>query len=133
VTILTPIMDARSEANLAQVHPDLVTVIRQAARTMPFLVIHGIRTQAEETANVAKGASQTMHSRHLPNKQGFACAIDFAALADGHITWEPKAYLPVWNAIKAAADALSIPVEWGGSWTTLKDWGHVQLPWAQYP
>lgn len=126
-------MDARSEANLAHVHPDLVKVIEAAAKSASFLVIHGIRTVAEEAANCAKGASQTMHSRHLPNKQGFACAIDFAALDQGHVTWDPKAYAPVWRAIKAAADAMHIPVEWGGSWVSLRDWGHVQLPWKDYP
>lgn len=133
MTLITNIMDARSEANLAHVHPDLCKVVRHAAQSVPFLVIHGIRTQSEEAANVAKGASQTMHSRHLPNLEGLACAVDFAALEDGHVTWDPKAYLPVWRAVKAAGAALGVPVEWGGSWATLKDWGHVQLPWAQYP
>lgn len=126
-------MDPRSEANLAHVHPDLAKVIREGAETASFLVIHGLRTVAEEAANVAKGASQTMHSRHLPNADGVACAIDFAALCEGHVTWDCKAYGPVWLAIKHAADALQVPVEWGGNWKSLVDLGHVQLPWKEYP
>lgn len=133
MSVIVPCMDARSEANLARVHPDLVKAVRAAAQSLPFLVIHGIRTADEEAKNVARGASQTMHSRHLPNHEGFACAVDFAALEDGHVTWDPKAYLPIWRAIRAAGEALGVPVEWGGSWKTLKDWGHVQLPWEQYP
>lgn len=126
-------MDPRSEASMAHVHPDLVGVIRLAATHVPFIVIHGLRSAAEEAADVARGASQTMHSRHLANKQGFACAVDVAALDHGHITWDAPAYSTIWAAVQAAAAIRKIPVEWGGSWTTLKDLGHFQLPWAQYP
>lgn len=134
MTLQSPIMDARSEACLTHIHPDLVKVIRAAKQSpQPFVVIHGIRTEAEECVNVAKGASQTMHSRHLPDAHGFACAIDFACLADGHVSWDAGLYAKAWGEIEAAAKALNVPVEWGGAWKTLKDWGHVQLPWGQYP
>lgn len=126
-------MDERSEANLQRVHPDLRKVIRAAAATTPFLVIHGLRTPTEEEAMVAKGASQTLHSRHLAGRSGYACAVDVAALEDQHVSWEPKLYAAIWSAVEAAGKALGVPVEWGGSWTTLKDFGHFQLPWAQYP
>lgn len=127
-------MDPRSEANLAHVHPDLAKVIRAASQAQPFEVIQGLRTVAEEAQHVHDGTSQTMHSRHLPNKDGFACAIDFAALEDGHIVWGPvMLYEAAWANIKAAADRLGVPVEWGGAWRLLKDYGHVQLPWAAYP
>lgn len=127
-------MDARSETSLVGVHPDLVKVIR-ATPQLPrgFIVIHGLRTLAEEEEMVAGGHSETLHSRHLPNKQGFGCAVDFAALDQGHITWEPPRYAEVWKEVSQAAAKLGIHVEWGGNWTSLKDWGHVQLPWAQYP
>jgi len=127
-------MDDRSEANLKGVHPDLAKVMRSASQTVqPFIIIHGLRTVAEEQANVAKGASQTMHSRHLPNKQGWACAVDVAALEQGHVTWDSKSYAHVAFAVEHAAETLGIPIEWGGDWKTLKDWGHFQLPWAKYP
>lgn len=126
-------MDPRSEINLHQVHPDLCKVIRRAAEAAHFIVIHGIRTLSEEEANVARGASQTLHSRHLPNRGGFACAVDVAALADGHISWDPKDYGPISEAIADAGRLFRIPVQWGGDWKTLKDWGHFQLPWSEYP
>ena len=126
-------MDARSEANLAQVHPDLARVIRQAAESQPFVVICGLRTPEAEAANVADGASQTLHSRHLANARGLACAVDVAALDDGHISWEPALYARVWNAVRQAGESLGVPVQWGGAWETLKDWGHFQLPWSLYP
>ncbi|HLK25025.1 MAG TPA: M15 family metallopeptidase [Caulobacteraceae bacterium] len=128
-------LDPRSQASLAAVHPDLVKVVTRAhaASPQPFEVIQGLRTLADEKANVAKGASQTLHSRHLPNADGLACAVDVAAVDQGHISWNPLLYQPIAQAMKAAAAALQIPLEWGGDWKTLKDWGHFQLPWAAYP
>lgn len=126
-------MDARSEAALEGVHPDLCKVIRAAAQQVKFLVIHGLRTPAEEASYVAAGRSQTTHSRHLPGAQGYACAVDVAALADGHVSWDSHFYAEIWVAIQRAAKALGVPVQWGGDWITLKDLGHFQLPWSTYP
>lgn len=126
-------MDDRSEAVLAHVHPDLAKVMRAASERVAFLVIQGLRTVAQEAANVAHGASQTMHSRHLPNAQGLASAVDVAALDEGHVSWAPPLYTAIRNAVMAEAALAGIPVEWGGAWTTLKDLGHFQLPWKQYP
>ena len=120
---------------LAHVHPDLVKVILAASQDpQAFEVIQGLRTVAQEQAAVASGHSQTMHSRHLPNAQGVACAVDVAALVAGHIAWAPASlYAIIAGEVKGAARTLGIPVEWGGDWVSLKDYGHFQLPWAQYP
>jgi peptidoglycan L-alanyl-D-glutamate endopeptidase CwlK len=128
-------MDSRSEACLEGVHPDLGRIVRAAAgrSPIPFVVIHGLRTPAEEQANLARGASQTLHSRHLPNAAGLACAVDIAALEDGHVSWATGLYGRIARAVKEAAVELELPVEWGGDWKTLKDLGHFQLPWSRYP
>jgi peptidoglycan LD-endopeptidase CwlK len=128
-------LDPRSEALLAHVHPHLVKVVTLAHgdSAQPFEVIQGLRTLAEEKAAVARGASTTLHSRHLPNADGLACAIDVAAIDQGHVSWSPRLYQTIAAAMKAAANELDIPVEWGGDWTTFKDLGHFQLPWAAYP
>lgn len=119
---------------LTQVHPDLVKVIEAASQAaQAFMVVYGIRTLAAEKQAVATGHSTTMHSRHLPNKDGVACAVDVAALTDGHIDWNVRLYPVIGAEVKAAAKKLNIPIEWGGDWNTFKDWGHFQLPWAQYP
>lgn len=128
-------MDTRSETSLTGVHPDLVRVVRSASLVskQPFMVIHGLRTVAEEAQNVAKGASETMHSRHLPNKEGFACAVDLMAVTDDLPDWKARDYQPIAAAMFAAAHSESVLIEWGGDWKTLKDWGHFQLPWRVYP
>lgn len=121
---------------LVGVHPDLVAVVKTAISQSDtdFSVIYGLRTVEEEAAMVAKGASQTMHSRHLANQDGFACAVDVAAFVDGQIVWEPVSlYQSIADAFKAAAAQLNVPLEWGGDWKTLKDYGHFQLTWAAYP
>lgn len=128
-------MDARSESNLVKVHPDLCAIVRAAAviSTQPFIVIHGIRTVAEEAVNCAAGASETMHSRHLPNKDGVACAIDVMATKGAAADWTAADYAPINDAMQKAAAALGLTVEWGGDWKSLADFGHFQLPWATYP
>jgi peptidoglycan LD-endopeptidase CwlK len=129
-------MDARSEKNLEHVHPDLAKVVRRAwlKCTPSFVVICGLRTVAEEAHNCAAGTSQTMHSRHLPNEQGLACAVDVMALTPNDAAdWAPAAYQPIAAAMLEAGHTFGVPIEWGGNWHTLKDWGHFQLPWAVYP
>jgi peptidoglycan L-alanyl-D-glutamate endopeptidase CwlK len=136
---------------LAQVHPDLAAVIVAAAQTpTAFVVVFGIRTLAREQAALASGASTTLHSRHLPQagEEGAACAVDICVVgADGALDWsvgdaQGGAFGQAARQIQYAADALGVPIEWGGAavgaWTpgvvsTFHDWGHFQLPWAQYP
>lgn len=122
--------------DLVLVHPDLVKVMRLAAQNLqPFQIVYGIRTMEAERAAVASGHSTTMHSRHLPDpkEHNLACAVDVAAMTGGKIDWSAPRY-PVINAeVQSAAKSLHIPVEWGGAWAHLKDLGHFQLPWTQYP
>ena len=123
---------------LDKVHPDLVKVIQGAKQTpQPFKVVYGIRTLQAEKQAVATGHSTTMHSRHLPNKEGVSCAVDVAALVSGVVSFAPghekTVFGQIWQQIKDSATTLGIPVEWGGDWTTFKDWGHIQLPWSKYP
>lgn len=131
-------MDARSEANLAHVHPDLAKVIRDAAQEpQPFEVVYGIRTLAAEAQAVAMGHSTTMHSRHLPNKDGLACAVDVAALTDGKVNFAPghedEVFGKIAGQIETSAKANKVPITWGGDWHSFHDFGHFELPWAQYP
>ena len=126
-------MDQRSEDNLEHVHPDLVKLVHEAAEHVSFVVIEGLRTLDQEKKNVASGHSQTLHSRHLPNKDGVACAVDIMATPGGKVSWEPHDYTPIDLAFRLASHNLSIPVQWGGDWSTLKDYGHFQLPWESYP
>lgn len=130
-------MDKGSELLLGHVHPKLAQVIKATSQTpQAFAVVYDIRTLAAEAQAVKTGHSQTMHSRHLPNKEGLSCAVDVAALANGHIDWakgkEQQVYGQIWKQIEEAATKLGVTVEWGGNWHSFKDWSHIQLPWELF-
>ena len=121
--------------HLKGVHPDLVRVIERAARmsNSGFRVIDGVRTVAEQKANVARGVSKTMNSRHLPAANGLSHAVDVVPLVGGAISWDWDDFYPLAKVIKQAAALEGVPIEWGGDWKSFKDGAHWQLPWAQYP
>jgi peptidoglycan L-alanyl-D-glutamate endopeptidase CwlK len=128
-------LNKSSELRLAKVHPDMVKIVRRAAAITKcdFVVTCGIRTLAEQKVLVAKGASKTMRSRHLPGKGGLSHAVDLAATIAGKVRWDWPLYHQLAAAMKQAANELKIPLEWGGDWKSFKDGPHFQLPWAKYP
>lgn len=119
----------RSKNQLAGVKPELAKLCHRALELSPvdFGIIQGLRTPAEQMANVKKGASQTLHSKHLTGR-----AIDFGVYVDGKYingdaASEYKLYGQVASAFKEASRQLKIPIVWGGDWKTLKDGGHIEL------
>jgi peptidoglycan LD-endopeptidase CwlK len=133
--IITP----ASEKKLAKVHPDLVRVVRRTAQDWPdpetaWIITCGIRTLAEQRLLVAKGASKTMRSRHLPGATtGLSHAVDFACTIRGVPKWDWPLYGVLAKRVKAAAVKEKVPVEWGGDWKSFRDGPHFQLPWDKYP
>lgn len=120
---------------LAGAHPDLQKVIKRAAALshIDFTVLEVVRTLARQKELVAKGASKTMNSRHLPGPDGKSRAIDIAPLDGGQVSWAWPLYFKLAPIIKQAAKEVGVPIEWGGDWRTFKDGPHWQLPWKQYP
>jgi peptidoglycan L-alanyl-D-glutamate endopeptidase CwlK len=112
-------ISARCELRLAGVHPDLVRVVRRAAEGgAMFRVTEGLRTPERQAELVAKGASQTMNSRHLTGR-----AVDLAPLVDNNVSWDWKHFFPMADAVAAAARAEGVPLIWGGAWGRLvQDW-----------
>ncbi|HHZ4751476.1 TPA: M15 family metallopeptidase [Yersinia enterocolitica] len=120
----------RSENNLKGVNPALVKVVRRALELSPvdFGVTEGLRTVERQKELVAKGASQTMNSRHITGH-----AIDVFSYPTATGSWEWKYYEQIATAFKLAAKDVGVPIEWGGDWKTLKDGPHFQLPHKEYP
>jgi peptidoglycan LD-endopeptidase CwlK len=124
-----------SEEQLKGVHQDLSRLCRRAIQItkVDFGIIQGLRTVTQQKENVAKGASQTMRSRHLTGH-----AIDFGVYVDGKYIngdtpQEYKLFEQVAEAFKVAALELRIAMVWGGDWKTLKDGGHIELDRRKYP
>ena len=103
----------RSNEKLEGVDPRLQTVVRSAIvrSEQDFSVICGLRTRKEQQALVAKGASQTMKSKHLG---GFA--VDLMAYIDGGGRWELYLYDSIADAMKEAAKELDVKILWGAAW-----------------
>lgn len=122
-------LSKKSESRLVGVHPDLVAVVRRAIEIteVDFSVGEGLRTIERQKELVAKGASQTMKSRHLTGH-----AVDLYAIVDGTVSWEWKYYAKISEAVLKASKELGVDVEWGGNWK-MKDGPHFQLTWAKYP
>lgn len=120
----------KSLDRLKGVHPDLVKVVKRSIELtdVDFSVGEGLRTIERQKELVAKGASQTMKSRHLTGH-----AVDLYAIVDGTVSWEWKYYSKISDAVMKAAKELGVDVEWGGNWKTIKDGPHFQLTWAKYP
>jgi len=120
-------LSQRSMQNLSGVHPDLVAVVKRAIEIteQDFSVIEGVRGINRQRELVAKGASQTMNSRHLTGH-----AVD---LAPYPLSWDWEYFYPIADAMKVAAEEFGVDLEWGGDWVNFKDGPHFQLPWDTYP
>lgn len=131
-------INTASTARLRGVHPDLVRVVQRCAADWKdpetgFIVTCGTRTLEEQKVLKAKGASKTLRSRHIPAKNGYSHAVDLAATVQGKVRWDWPLYDKIAKAMKTAAKAEKVPLEWGGDWNTFKDGPHFQLPWDAYP
>ncbi len=119
----------KSKQKLKGVHPDLQAVVYRAIKitTIDFTVLEGLRSLDRQRILFNSGASKTMKSRHLTGH-----AVDLGAWVDGQVAWDWPLYDVIAVAMKASADELGIPVEWGGDFVTFKDGPHWQLPWKEY-
>lgn len=107
-----------SRAKLVGVHPKLVAVVERAIQitTQDFTVTDGLRTEEQQRALVARGASKTMNSMHRKQNDGFGHAVDLVPWINGGPRWE---WPPIWNiavAVDAAATELNVPLVWGAVW-----------------
>lgn len=129
------ILSQKSLTKLDGAHPDLAKVIKCAAAIsdIDFTVLEVLRTVARQKELVAKGASKTMKSRHLPGADGKSRAVDIAPLDGGQVSWAWPTYHRLAPIIKQAAHDVGVLIEWGGDWRTFKDGPHWQLPWKDYP
>lgn len=123
-------LDARAERNLDGVHPDLVRVVRHAARisAVAFTVTEGRRSLQRQRQLRAAGASHTLNSRHLTGH-----AVDLAAKVGGQVRWDWPLYVSLAEAMKRAARAERVEITWGGDWRKLRDGPHFELSWRAYP
>lgn len=106
-------LSRRSLDRLEGVNDDLVAVVKFAinATKTDFGVIQGLRTLEQQKELVAKGASQTMKSKHLDGN-----AVDLMAYINGRGSWELNLYDDLADAIKEGAQMAGVAIRWGAAW-----------------
>ncbi|WP_020434006.1 M15 family metallopeptidase [Paenibacillus riograndensis] len=106
------------------------------AREVNIVITQGLRTIAEQDALYAQG--RTKPGQIVTNAKGghsyhnYGLAIDFALLLpDGrNVSWDMNRdgdgdKVADWNEVVQEAKALGF--EWGGDWTSIKDYPHFQM------
>jgi peptidoglycan L-alanyl-D-glutamate endopeptidase CwlK len=104
----------RSLNNLEGVKPELQRIAHRAIELtkIDFGVTCGLRTVEEQRELVARGASQTMKSKHITGD-----AIDVVAYIGPRISWELNLYDDIADAFKQAAIEEGVSIRWGAAWT----------------
>lgn len=128
---MTRKFSTRSIKNMNGIHPDLRRVLDRALQDSPldFVVIEGLRTKERQAQLVASKASTTMNSRHITGH-----AVDLMPIGpDGKPAFDWPLYNQLGPAVKAAAKAEGVELDWGGDWKTFKDGPHFELDRAAYP
>ena len=103
----------RSLERLIGVDERLAAVVKHAINIseQDFSVICGVRTVYEQKVLVAKGASQTMKSKHIDG-----LAVDLMAYIDGG-RWELNLYDEIADAMAVAAREVDVSIRWGAAWS----------------
>ena len=114
-------LSQKSLDRLEGVNDDMVRVVKKAIELtkVDFGVICGLRTVEEQEELVAKGASQTMKSKHIDGR-----AVDLMAYLGGRASWELNLYDDIADAMKEAAKLENVGVRWGAAWQidNMADW-----------
>ncbi len=97
---------------------DLARVVRRAIEVteQDFSVFEVARTLERQRELVAKGASRTLDSYHLPDAHGWSHAVDLVPFIAGQLQWQEGPCIEVARAMHKAAKQFGIKVTWGGVW-----------------
>jgi peptidoglycan L-alanyl-D-glutamate endopeptidase CwlK len=114
-------LSKRSLSRLEGVDERLVEVVKDAITLtkIDFGVTEGLRTIERQKELVARGASQTMKSRHITGN-----AVDLVAYIGSRVSWEMSLYDDIADAMKASAMSNDVVIRWGAAWNIpdIKEW-----------
>ena len=131
----------KSASRLTGLHP----VVRSAATALiersyklniPILITQGLRTIAEQDALYGQGRTKpgaiVTNARGGYSYHNYGLAVDFALLLPNgsSVSWDMRLdgnnnQIADWQEVVKEAKALGF--EWGGDWTSFKDYPHFQM------
>jgi len=131
----------RSLDNLLGVHPDLCKIMHEAIKETPidFTITEGLRTVQRQQELYAQGRTKPgtivtqvdglkKKSNHQVKDDGYGYAVDLYPYLSGSVQVNAVKELKIIAAhIIATAMRLGIKMDWGGSWTSFKDYPHFEL------
>jgi len=123
------VLSKSSKARLEGLDERLVAVVKRCLSISPvdFGVAEGLRTEARQRELVQRGASKTMHSKHLVGK-----AVDLFVYVDGRACWEVHAYFGLVDAMAQASREVGVVLRWGGCWGIIQHMMNPQDVEANY-
>lgn len=114
-------LSQRSLGNLEGVDKRLQKAVQHAIgeTKVDFGVIEGVRSLERQRELVAKGASQTLKSKHIDGE-----AVDLMAYIGSRGSWELNLYDDIADAMKKGAELANVPIRWGAAWhiNDIRDW-----------
>lgn len=132
---------SKSAGRLARLHPVVlagaeVLIQRSYARGVAIVITQGMRSIAEQNELYAQGRTKkgpiVTHARGGSSYHNYGLAIDFALLLpDGtRVSWDMKRdgdsdKTADW--LEVVEEAKKLGFEWGGDWTSFKDYSHLQI------
>lgn len=131
----------KSAARLNGLHPVLVAsakalITRSYVKGVSIVITQGLRTIAEQNALYAQGRSKpgpiVTNAKGGTSYHNYGLAFDFALLLPNGttISWDmnrdgDKDKVADWREVVGEAKELGL--EWGGDWTSFKDYSHLQM------
>lgn len=125
-----PSFSAKSKKNLAEAHPLLQKLFNAVILKTDCMVLDAQRNKQQQEQAFKLGHSHA-HFGQSAHNWSPAVAVDVVPYP---LDWtDTKSFQALAKIVLATAKELDIPIEWGGSWATLKDMPHYELsPWRTW-
>lgn len=132
-----PAADSRSESIISGLHVSAQDRFRQFLKDcsecqelineqLSVRLISGMRTVPEQDRLYAQG--RTTSGKIVTNAKGGQSFHNYGVAVDIGVFSKTGAYLQDEKMYQLVAKHCGRNLEWGGSWASIKDWPHYQLP-----
>ena len=127
---MNPKFTAASRRRLSLAHPELQRLMNLSRDQIAFEIGDSQRGRKAQEKAFASGHSRA-HFGQSAHNWSPAVALDIHPLP---LDWNNiPSFVALSKVILPLAAQLRIPIRWGGSWTSIKDYPHYELhPWRDF-